>query len=99
MIRRPPRSTLFPYTTLFRSFAEAPFADEVLAHGPTKVFIVCGGVEVDLRIVEPEAFGSLLHHFTGGQAPNIALRERAVKVGINISEYGQIGRGSCRERG
>jgi DNA polymerase (family X) len=70
------------------AFAEAPFADEVLAHGPTKVFIVCGGVEVDLRIVEPEAFGSLLHHFTGGQAHNIALRERAVKMGINISEYG-----------
>src|SRR3712207_8814181 len=23
MIRRPPRSTLFPYTTLFRSYAEA----------------------------------------------------------------------------
>ncbi|HLL98149.1 MAG TPA: DNA polymerase/3'-5' exonuclease PolX, partial [Rubrobacteraceae bacterium] len=70
------------------AFAEAPFADEVLAHGPKKVFIVCGGVEIDLRIVEPEAFGSLLHHFTGGQAHNIALRERAVKMGINISEYG-----------
>jgi DNA polymerase (family X) len=70
------------------AFAEAPFVDEVLAHGPTKVFIVCNGVEVDLRIVEPEAFGSLLHHFTGGQAHNIALRERAVKMGINISEYG-----------
>src|SRR3712207_779088 len=70
------------------AFAEAPFADEVLAHGPTKVFIVCSGVEVDLRIVEPEAFGSLLHHFTGGQAHNIALRERAVRMGINISEYG-----------
>ena len=70
------------------AFAEAPFADEVLAHGPTKVFIVCGGVEIDLRIVEPEAFGSLLHHFTGGQAHNIALRERAVKMGLNISEYG-----------
>src|SRR2546430_4255445 len=25
MIRRPPRSTLFPYTTLFRSFTEAEF--------------------------------------------------------------------------
>src|SRR3712207_8133403 len=25
MIRRPPRSTLFPYTTLFRSDADAPF--------------------------------------------------------------------------
>ncbi|MDP8946699.1 MAG: DNA polymerase/3'-5' exonuclease PolX [Actinomycetota bacterium] len=70
------------------AFAEAPFVDEVLAHGPTKVFIVCKGVEVDLRIVAPEAFGTLLHHFTGGQAHNIALRERAVKMGINISEYG-----------
>ena len=70
------------------AFAQAPFVDEVLAHGPTKVFIVCNGVEIDLRIVEPEAYGSLLHHFTGGQAHNIALRERAVKLGINISEYG-----------
>src|SRR3712207_7015046 len=46
MIRRPPRSTLFPYTTLFRSAASAgpvPFAEEsvgvehdtaVLAVGP-----------------------------------------------------------------
>jgi DNA polymerase (family X) len=41
-----------------------------------------------LRIVAPEAFGSLLHHFTGGQAHNIVLRERAVKMGLNISEYG-----------
>lgn len=70
------------------AFAEGPFVDEVLAHGPTKVFIKCGGVEVDLRIVTPEAYGSLLHHFTGGQAHNIALRERAVKMGLNISEYG-----------
>jgi DNA polymerase (family X) len=70
------------------AFAEATFVDEVLAHGPTKVFIKCGGVEVDLRIVAPEAFGSLLHHFTGGQAHNIVLRERAVKMGLNISEYG-----------
>ncbi len=74
--------------TLADAFADAPFADEVLAHGPSKVFVKCGGVEVDLRIVEPEAFGALLHHFTGGQAHNIALRERAVKMGINISEYG-----------
>ena len=70
------------------AFAEAPFVDEVVAHGPTKVSIVCGGANVDLRIVPPEAFGTLLHHFTGGQAHNIALRERAVKNGINISEYG-----------
>ena len=74
--------------SLADAFAEAPFADEVLAHGPKKVFILSGGVEVDLRIVASEAYGTLLHHFTGGQAHNIALRERAVKMGINISEYG-----------
>jgi DNA polymerase (family 10) len=74
--------------SLADAFADAPFADEVLAHGPKKVYIVTNGVEVDLRIVPPEAYGSLLHHFTGGQAHNIVLRERAVKMGINISEYG-----------
>ena len=79
-------------------FAEAPFAEEVLAHGPKKVFILSGGTEVDLRIVDPEAYGTLLHHFTGGQAHNISLRERAVKMGINISEYGlaEIGTGDYK---
>src|SRR2546430_17709308 len=34
MIRRPPRSTLFPYTTLFRSGGSYPRPGEVsLAHG------------------------------------------------------------------
>src|SRR5256885_3533146 len=41
MIRRPPRSTLFPYTTLFRS-REA--ADELrsVVQGADMVFITCG---------------------------------------------------------
>ena len=78
------------------AFASAPFVDEVLAHGPSKVFIKCGGVEVDLRIVEPEAYGSLLHHFTGSQAHNVVLRERAVKMGVNISEYGLAQAGTQR---
>src|SRR3989475_4610553 len=30
MIRRPPRSTLFPYTTLFRSVARRPLRGDVL---------------------------------------------------------------------
>ena len=70
------------------AFAEAPFVEEVLAHGPTKVYVKTRGVEVDLRIVEPEAYGALLYHFTGSQAHNIVLRERAVKRGLYISEYG-----------
>src|SRR2546428_4416947 len=31
MIRRPPRSTLFPYTTLFRSWIQGPFQDIIAA--------------------------------------------------------------------
>src|SRR5579859_8301224 len=33
MIRRPPRSTLFPYTTLFRSPAAPPDVDADAPHG------------------------------------------------------------------
>src|SRR5438105_10134518 len=35
MIRRPPRSTLFPYTTLFRSLGEAPVGAQMCLEGPT----------------------------------------------------------------
>ena len=73
---------------LAAAFAEAEFVSEIVAHGDTKVSIRTGEIDVDLRIVAPEAFGSLLHHFTGSQAHNVVLRERAVKMGISISEYG-----------
>jgi DNA polymerase (family X) len=46
------------------------------------------GISVDLRIVPPEAYGNLLQHFTGSAAHNIALRERAVKMGLSVSEHG-----------
>src|SRR2546422_1564935 len=43
MIRRPPRSTLFPYTTLFRSFLEskgyAEDALESLPHGVRELVV------------------------------------------------------------
>src|SRR2546426_12837508 len=45
MIRRPPRSTLFPYTTLFRSRA-------VLARVERLLRLVARGVEVDRRCLE-----------------------------------------------
>lgn len=78
--------------SLADDFAAADFVTAIDAHGETKVSVKVDGpdgtVDVDLRIVEPQAYGALLHHFTGSQAHNIVLRERAVKLGINISEYG-----------
>jgi DNA polymerase (family X) len=46
------------------------------------------GLPVDLRIVPEEAFGNLLHHFTGSGRHNEALRTEAVRRGLHVSEYG-----------
>jgi DNA polymerase (family 10) len=46
------------------------------------------GISVDLRIVEPDAYGNLLQHFTGSMQHSVALRERAVKLGLSVSEHG-----------
>src|SRR6201991_258176 len=48
------------------------------------------GVKVDLRVVEPDQFGNVLQHFTGGKAHNVQLREWAVRRGLHISEYGVL---------
>jgi DNA polymerase (family 10) len=46
------------------------------------------GVVVDLRIVAPDAYGNLLQHFTGSADHNVELRERAVAMGLSVSEHG-----------
>jgi len=48
------------------------------------------GMLVELRAVAPEQFGNLLQHLTGSAAHNAALRERAVRDGLHISEYGVL---------
>ncbi len=59
------------------------------ADGPTKASILTTrGVQVDLRVVEPVAFGAALQYFTGSQAHNVKVREHAVRQGLKLSEYG-----------
>ena len=66
-----------------------PQVVRVLAHGKTKTSVILdGGLQLDLRLVDPPDFGSLLQHFTGSQQHNILLREYAVERGLKISEYG-----------
>jgi DNA polymerase (family 10) len=48
------------------------------------------GLTVELRAVAPEQFGNLLQHLTGSGAHNAALRERVVRAGLHISEYGVL---------
>jgi len=46
------------------------------------------GIQVDLRVVEPECFGAALQYFTGSKAHNIRVRDLASRQGLKVSEYG-----------
>ncbi len=71
------------------AFVALPQVKQVLAQGSTKASaIATGGLQVDLRMVEHDSFGSLLQYFTGSKQHNISLRERGRKQGLKLSEYG-----------
>ena len=70
-------------------FASLAWVAEVLAQGSSKTTVVShDGLRFDLRVVPPESYGSLLQHFTGSAAHNVALREDAVRRKLSVSEYG-----------
>src|SRR2546429_8355355 len=51
MIRRPPRSTLFPYTTLFRSLGLSPLRSRAPRPKRLLLWIIHQGLAVRLRFV------------------------------------------------
>jgi len=61
---------------------------EIIARGENKVsFRMRGGMQVDVRFLAPESFGAAMQYFTGSKAHNVALRQRALKMGYTLSEY------------
>ncbi len=74
---------------VIETFVGLPSSLDVLAHGDTKASIRHQeGIQVDLRVVEPEAFGAALQYFTGSKEHNVRVREIASKKGLKVSEYG-----------
>ncbi len=74
---------------VIQAFTSLPQVKQVLASGATKASVVVPGeLQVDLRIVEHDSFGSTLQYFTGSKQHNINLRERAHRRGLKLSEYG-----------
>ena len=74
---------------LMAAFKHLPAASEVIGSGPTKTSIrTRRGLQVDLRVVPPEAWGAALQYFTGSRAHNIRVREIAVHKKLKLSEYG-----------
>lgn len=62
---------------------------EVLAKGDNKVsFKLRTGLQIDVRVLPPESFGAAMQYFTGSKQHNVTLRQRALKMGLTLNEYG-----------
>jgi len=71
------------------AFTSLEDVEDVLASGPTKGSVrTTGGLQVDLRVVEPGSFGAALQYFTGSKAHNVKVRGLAQDRGLKINEYG-----------
>src|SRR5579859_5437950 len=62
---------------------------DVLAKGENKVsFKLRSGMQVDVRLLPPDSYGAALQYFTGSKNHNVTLRQRALKMGFTLNEYG-----------
>lgn len=71
-------------------FAAYPGIKELLAKGENKASAKIGfeGIQVDVRAVPRDSFGAAWQYFTGSKDHNVALRQRANKLGFTLNEYG-----------
>ncbi len=82
-----------------RRFVAYPDVAEVVSQGPTRATVkLKGGLQVDLRAVEPASYGAALQYFTGSKAHNVELRQIAQEKKLKLNEYG-LYRGTRRIAG
>jgi DNA polymerase (family X) len=68
--------------------AKYPPLMSIIAQGDNKIsFQLRHGMQVDVRLLPPESFGAAMQYFTGSKAHNVALRQRALKMGYTLNEY------------
>ena len=67
-----------------------PRVREILVKGANKTSVKVGreGLQVDVRALDSDTYGAALQYFTGSKEHNVALRQRAVRMGFKLSEYG-----------
>src|SRR5580704_2640366 len=68
--------------------AKYPPLMDIIAQGDNKIsFRLRSDLQVDVRLLPPESFGAAMQYFTGSKAHNVALRQRALKMGYTLNEY------------
>lgn len=77
-------------TAVLDRFLAYPHISEVLGRGENKASARVGheGLQVDVRALPPDTFGAAMQYFTGSKDHNVAIRTRAVRMGLKLSEYG-----------
>jgi DNA polymerase (family 10) len=74
---------------VIETLVSLPSVMEVTGRGDTKASVRHqDGLAIDLRVVEPAAFGAALQYFTGSKEHNVRLRQLAIHRGLKLSEYG-----------
>jgi DNA polymerase (family 10) len=77
--------------TVIERIVNFPGILEVLAKGENKVSIkLRSGMQVDVRLLPPDSFGAAMQYFTGSKNHNVQLRQRAIKQGYTLNEYGLV---------
>lgn len=77
-----------PRQAIIEHLLRFPGLMDVIAQGENKVsFRHRNGMQVDVRLLPPESFGAAMQYFTGSKAHNVALRQRALKMGFTLNEY------------
>lgn len=68
--------------------AQYPPLMDIIAQGDNKIsFRLRSDLQVDVRLLPPDSFGAAMQYFTGSKAHNVALRQRALKMGYTLNEY------------
>ncbi len=76
-------------TEVVNHFVEYRGVARVEGAGPTKGSVVLhSGLQVDLRVIPEISYGAALQYFTGSKEHNVALRTRAVRMGLRVNEWG-----------
>lgn len=75
--------------TLLDEIARFPGIDQILAKGDNKIsFRLRTGLQVDVRALAPDSYGAGLQYFTGSKNHGVAMRQRALRMGLTLNEYG-----------
>src|SRR2546430_9126038 len=89
MIRRPPRSTLFPYTTLFRSLSQNAYITEATVRHTFETFRKLYPIDVYLELGS-YAWGGTLNQPSGSIKERMAVAKANPKLFINREFFNQF---------